>query len=126
MHSVPEEILTGWAQKQGPLILTTVDGEGVPNSIYATCVGMTPDGRIIVADNYFNKTKANIVQGCKVSILFITEEGKSYQVKGTVAYHTEGELYDFMKSWNPSKHPGHAAAVVTGLEFYSGGSRILS
>ena len=59
------------------------------------------------------------------AILFRTNDGASYQVKGPLAYHTAGPAYDFMKSWNPAKHPGHAATVLTVTEAYSGAERLL-
>ncbi|MEA2064264.1 MAG: hypothetical protein U9P14_11235 [Gemmatimonadota bacterium] len=50
----------------------------------------------MVADNYFDKTRKNIQQGSKGSILFILKEGKAYQVKGNLEYHDSGEIFDFM------------------------------
>jgi uncharacterized protein len=125
MQVLTNEIIEAWGQKEGPVVVTTVDKENMPNSVYATCVGMSADHRIVVADNYFSKTKLNIEQGSRVVVLFITEAGKSYQIKGEVEYHTSGVLFDFMKSWNPIKHPGHGAVVVNPLEAYSGKTRIL-
>ena len=45
-----------WNQRDGAIILTTVDSKGMPNSIYATCVGLSDDNRIVIANNYFSKT----------------------------------------------------------------------
>ncbi len=125
MVALNNEIFEAWGQKDGPVVVTTVDHAGIPNSVYATCVGMSADRRIVIADNYFSKTRLNIERGSRISVLFITQAGKSYQVKGEAEYHTAGVLFDFMKSWNPSKHPGHAAVVVNPLEAFSGKERIL-
>lgn len=125
MLMLPNNIIEAWGHKEGPVVVSTVDREGVPNSVDATCVGMSLDHRIVIADNYFFKTKLNIEQGSLITILFITGSGESYQVKGEVEYHTEGVLFEFMKSWNPSKHPGHAAVVVNPLEAYSGKAKLL-
>jgi hypothetical protein len=57
--------------------------------------------------------------------LFITKEGKSFQAKGSLEYHSQGELFDFMKTWNPKKHPGHGAAVLNVEEVYSGKEKLL-
>ena len=114
-----------WEKKEGAVILTTVDAQGVPNSIYATCVNLSDDGRIVVADNYFSKTKKNIGKVHTVSVLFITDEGKSYQVKGDFEYITSGPLYIWMKEWNPTKHPGHGALVINTKEIYSGAEKLL-
>jgi len=113
-----------WEQRDGAIVLTSVDSNGMPNSIYATCVNMSEDGRIVIADNYFSKTKKNIEHKSNLSVLFITTEGKSYQVKGTFEYYTSGDLFTWMKGWNPEKHPGHGALVVNATELYSGAERL--
>lgn len=124
MLTTPNAIINAWSERKGPLILTTVDTNGTPNSIYATCTKMLDDGSIVVADNYFKKTQENILAGSKGSILFITNDGKAYQVKGKIEYHKEGAIFDDMKSWNPKKHPGHAAAVLRVEDAYSGAEKL--
>ena len=83
------------------------------------------ESTIVIANNYFSKTLENILAGSKGTILFLTKEGKSFQIKGRIAYHTEGEIYDDMKKWNPQKHPGHAAAALNVEEVYSGAEKIV-
>ena len=125
MPTLPQEILRAWENRNGPIVLTTVDQQGTPNSIYATCVAAFNDNQIVVADNYFNKTRNNILNGSRASILFITGEGKSYQLKGSIQYHISGEVFDDMKQWNPQKHPGHAAAALHIEAIFSGAEKIL-
>jgi uncharacterized protein len=125
MATLPEQVSKAWENREGPIVLTTVDEDGKPNAIYATCVSKFGEDRIVVANNYFAKTQANIQAGSKGSVLFITKEGKSYQVKGSIVYHKEGAVFDDMKQWNPTKHPGHAAAAVTVEEVYSGSEKLL-
>ena len=125
MALLPEKVKMAWDDHEGPVILTTVSGDGIPNSIYATCVSMFSDDTIVVANNYFSKTMENILSGSKGSILFITKERKSYQIKGSIEYHTEGQIYEDMKKWNPEKHPGHGAAALKGEEVYSGSEKLL-
>jgi len=55
-------------------------------ALYATCVNLYDDDTIVVADNYFDKTKKNILAGSKGSLLFITKENKSFQLKGSFDY----------------------------------------
>lgn len=125
MAQLPEEVRAAWEKREGPIVLTTVDEKGLPNAIYATCVSMFDEETLVVADNYFNKTRKNLRAGSKGSLLFITPEGKSYQVKGRMEYHTEGAVFQDMKKWNPEKHPGHAAAALTVEEVYSGAKKLL-
>jgi len=79
---------------------------------------------IIIANNYFDKTFKNIENGCFGNFLFITDEKKPYQLKGKYEYLTEGPEFDDMKTWNPSKHPGHGVAILTVENIYSGSTRI--
>ena len=125
MSALPENVIKAWENHQGPIILTTVDEDGIPNSIYATCVSLYGNDTVVVANNYFDKTKTNILNGSKGSLLFITKENKSYQLKGSFDYLTSGEIYDDMKKWNPAKHPGHAAAALKIEAVYSGAEKLL-
>ena len=125
MASLPEEVSKAWEDREGPIILSTVNKDGIPNAIYATCVSKFNEDTIVVANNYFSKTLDNINAGSKGSILFITKERKSYQIKGTIEYHTAGSIFEDMKKWNPEEHPGHAAAALKVEEVYSGAKKLL-
>jgi predicted pyridoxine 5'-phosphate oxidase superfamily flavin-nucleotide-binding protein len=80
---------------------------------------------VLIADNYFDKTKKNILAGSKGSILFITKDGTAYQAKGSIKYHREGEIFNDMKTWNPEKHLGHAAVALKVEEIYSGAEKLM-
>jgi predicted pyridoxine 5'-phosphate oxidase superfamily flavin-nucleotide-binding protein len=125
MPALPEEVSKAWENHKGPIILSTVNKEGIPNAIYATCVSKYSEDTLVVANNYFSKTLENITAGSKGSILFITEADKSYQVKGTIEYHKDGPVFEDMKKWNPKKHPGHAAAALKVEAVYSGAEKLL-
>jgi uncharacterized protein len=125
MAVLPEKVSKEWENREGPIILTTVDKDGNPNAIYATCVSKFSEDIIVVANNYFSKTLDNIFAGSKGSLLFITKEGTSYQIKGTIDYHKKGLIFDDMKKWNPTKLPGHAAAALKVEEVYSGAEKLL-
>ncbi len=125
MSNLPENISEAWSKRDGPVVFSTTDSDGNPNAIYATCVNLFENNTVLVADNFFDKTRNNIRSGSKGSVLFITDEGKSFQLKGTIEYHTEGPLFDHMKSWNPSKLPGHATAALKIREAYSGAEKLL-
>lgn len=62
MAALPEKVRQAWADRDGPAILATVDADGTPNIIFASAVGMSGDDRIVVADNYFDKTRKKITQ----------------------------------------------------------------
>ena len=125
MPSLPEEVRSAWRDRDGAVVFATVDPKGVPNAIYVTCVSLHGDDSIVIADNYFVKTLENIRAGSPGTFLFLTRNKRSFQIKGAIGYYTAGEIYDAMKSWNPAKHPGKAAAVINVEEVYSGSDRLL-
>lgn len=124
MTLIPESVRQAWDDRDGPVVLATVGENNAPNIIYVTCVGMLGDKLFVVADNYFDKTRANLKLNNKGALLFIDKKSKSYQVKGTLEYHQDGEVFDFMKSWNPEKHPGHAALALRVDAIYSGSEKL--
>jgi uncharacterized protein len=124
MSTIPDEVVEGWEKREGPIVLTTVNEEGLPNAIYAGCVKMRGNDDIVVADNYFCKTRANIEQGSKGSLLFITADGKSFQLKGALTRHCDDVEHEAMKKWLDAKYPGEAAVVLSPEEVYCGAARI--
>jgi len=125
MANLPDVASKAWDDHEGPVVLTTVDADGNPNAIYATCARKYGEDKLVVADNYFDKTKANILAGSKGSILYITGDKKAYQVKGSLERQTEGPVFDDMKTWNPERLPGHAVAVLSIEEVYCGAEKLL-
>ena len=122
---LPEEVTNAWKDREGPVVLTTVSKDGMPNAIYASIVNMVENGTIAVVDNYFNKTKQNIDSCSKVSVLFITKGHKSYQVKGSFEYHNRRGVYNEMLSWADPKHPRKGVVIVNAQEVYKGGERLV-
>ena len=92
MAALPQVVSQAWDARKGPIVLATVSPEGAPNIIYATCVKKYSEDQLVVADNYFDKTRANIEAGSKGSLLFITEDNKAYQIKGTIDYVKTGPI----------------------------------
>ncbi|MEE9425910.1 MAG: pyridoxamine 5'-phosphate oxidase family protein [Methylococcales bacterium] len=125
MTVLPEQVSSAWKNREGPIILSTVNGDGIPNAIYASCVSIFSSDMIVIANNKFSKTLENILSGSKGSILFITKEGKSYQIKGSIEYHKEGNIFEDMKQWNPKQDLGFGAAALKVEEVYTGAEKLL-
>lgn len=125
MSVLSEVVAYAWEKHEGPIVLATVAPDGTPNVIYATCARRHGDDIYVVADNYMDKTRANIQQGCKGALLFITSERKAFQLKGTFTYETAGPHYDQMKGWLEPRHPGHAAVVLHVEHVYNGATQLL-
>jgi len=121
---LPDIVLKAWENRKDPIVFSTVDKDGIPNSIYATCTWIYDPGTIIIADNFFDKTQWNIFSGSKGAILFLTGEKKSYQIKGSIEYYKSGELFDYMKKMNPAKLPGRAVAVLKVEEIFAGAAKL--
>ena len=125
MALLPEAVSKAWEDRKGPAIFATVNENRVPNAIYVGCMSKFSEDTIVIANNHFSKTQENILAGSEGSILFMTNAGKAYQIKGTIEYFTEGEIFDDMKKWNPSSHPGHGAAAIRVAEVYTGAKKLL-
>lgn len=127
MALLPDSVKAAWEKRAEPFVFTTVDKNGMPNSIYVVCVNWYDD-KIVIADNKFQKTKENLKSGSKGTLLFITneEKAKAYQVKGSLEYQESGALYDEMKKgWLDPKFPGNGATVLNVEEVYSGAEKLL-
>ena len=115
-----------WSEREGPAVLTTVDGAGCPNSIYVGEIRYEPELGFVVADNFFHKTRANIKNNSHGAILFITGDGKAYQAKGPLSYHTDGPVYERMQQWHNKDLPGVAATVLKVTELYRGSEELIT
>jgi len=122
---LPDAVMKAWQEREGPLVLITVSENGIPNAIYASIVKIIADGRIAIADNYFDKTKVNIEKGTVGSLLFITKNRKAYQVKGPIEYYIEGPFYEEMLSWADPKYPRKGVAIVNTETIFKGKEKLL-
>ena len=125
MALLPEAVSKALEDRKGPAIFTTVNKDGLPNTIYVGCLSKFGEDTVVIANNYFSKTQENVLLGGKGSLLFMSNGGGAFQIKGKIEYFTEGEIFDDMKKWNPSSHPGHGAAAIRVEEVYSGAKKLL-
>ncbi len=121
---LPALVRAAWSNRDGYAVLTTVDPTGTPNAVYVGAVREHDEDAIAIADNYFHKTRANLLAGSRGALVFLTKEKKSFQLKGRFEYHNSGPIFDEMKRWNPAQHPGVAVAVLRIEEIYSGAERL--
>lgn len=125
MKKIPEPVLKAWHDREPIAVLNTVAPDGTPNAIYVGVVGLFDDSTFFVANNYFHKTKENILSGSKASLLFITNEKKAFQIKGSIELQDSRPVFDEMKRINPEKYPGHSAAVLHVEAVFSGAEQLL-
>lgn len=124
MKALPEIVQTAWLNREGPGVLATVGADGRPNAVYVNSMRGFGDDTLVIADNYFHKTRANILAGSPGALVFLTKERKSYQLKGRFTYHAAGPVFDDMKTWNPPVHPGVAAAALKVEQVFCGAEQL--
>ncbi len=123
MPHLPPEALDIWNHHVGPAILSTVDPDGQPNTVYVGQVRFEGD-RFLIADVHFDKTRRNIAAGSTGSLLFITEDTRACQVKGTLTTLTSGADYDRVRYWLNDKHDLHAAVALSIDTVYRGADKL--
>jgi len=99
--------------KQKPIPIATATKDGTPNVIFIGLMKILDDETLLLADNFFLKTAANLSEN---SVLcYDTDTKKSYQIKGSAKVYRSGPQFDEMRKWvhgvNP-KLPAKAAVVV--------------
>jgi uncharacterized protein len=125
MNTIPPAVLNAWKEREPICVLATTAPDGTPNAIYVGIVGLFDESTLFIANNYFQKTKENILAGSNASLLFITKEKKAFQIKGPITLEDSGPIFEEMKRINPGKHPGHSAAVLRVESVFSGAERLL-
>jgi uncharacterized protein len=124
MAQLPDSVIAALDQLTTPVVFATVDAQGMPNVIYCMPCMRAGDDTLILADNYFVKTRVNVLHGSPGVVLFMTSEWKAYQVKGTLEYLTSGPHYEQMRAIVDTKHPRVAAVVLHVEEVYSGSEKL--
>jgi uncharacterized protein len=115
MVKMPTEVKEALS-KQKPVPIATATKDGTPNVIFIGLLKILDDETIMLVDNFFLKTAANLSENPRISLLcYDTETKKSYQIKGSVKVQRAGPQFDEMHKWvqsvNP-KLPAKAAIIV--------------
>jgi predicted pyridoxine 5'-phosphate oxidase superfamily flavin-nucleotide-binding protein len=92
-----------------------------PNVVPIAAFRVLDDARLLISDQFFNKTLANMKENPKAAITWWGEKG-GFQIKGTVTIHTDGEIWRqdvaWMKELRPSLKP-KGAVVMTITDVYA-------
>lgn len=125
MAKIPDRVVQAWKERNGPSILTTVDPDGMPNTIWVNIVCLHGEDRIGIGDIVFSKTRRNLEQpNCPGNYLWLTQAGKSFQLKGRISYEKEGPLFDAVKAVTDPKFELVGAAVLHVDEAWEGAERL--
>lgn len=115
MVKMPPEVKEALA-KQKPIPIATATKDGTPNVIFIGLMKILDDETLLLADNFFLKTAANLSENPRISVLcYDSETKRSYQIKGSAKTYKAGPIFEEMRKWvhgvNP-KLPAKAAVVV--------------
>jgi hypothetical protein len=87
--------------------VATASKKGIPNVTPIAFVLLVKDDTIWLADNFMQKTLANVRENPHLAVyLYDSESKKCFQVKGSVDIRTNGEDYEKMKKMVHEKKPG--------------------
>ena len=85
-----------------------------PNVVPIAAFRVLEDGTLLISDQFFNKTLANMKENPKAAISWWGEKG-GFQIKGTVTIHTDGEIWRqdlaWMKEIRPNLKPKGAVVL---------------
>ena len=81
------------------VFLATASIQGVPNVVPIGFARPIDDETILIADNYMNKTRKNLDENPKLSLIVSDAKTFPYQVKGTVEIFESGEYFDQVVDW---------------------------
>ena len=111
--------------KQEFFPVATCDRQGIPNVVYIKYLKVVDDQTVLIADNYLQKTRDNILSNPQLSFVVLDKEKGSYQIKGAAKRMIDGPLYGEIQKWVPAKYPREAAIVVTVEQVYNGAKQIV-
>ena len=119
MAQLPEAVKNAISQKD-LFSVATISKNGTLNVIYTKYLKAINDETILMADNYFHKTRDNILSNGKIAFAVLDDEKGSFQIKGTAERFTEGPMFDEVQKWVPDRLPRVAAVVMHVEDIYNG------
>jgi uncharacterized protein len=84
--------------------LATASGDGTPNVVVVAAFRLLDDESLLVSDQYFLKTLANLRENPKVAFSWWGEKG-GFQIKGTATIHTCGPVFEDDVEWMKARWP---------------------
>ena len=101
------------------VFFATASNKGAPNAVPIGAFKLLDDETMLISDQYFNKTLANLQENPQAAISFWGEKG-GVQIKGTVTIHTSGEIFTkdvaWVKELKPNLVPKSAIVMkITGV-----------
>jgi len=80
------------------VVLSTSTLDGIPNAVPVGAKKIIDSETILISDQFFNKTLANMKANPRVSVTY-WQGHEGYQLKGTVTIETSGQRYEETAQW---------------------------
>jgi predicted pyridoxine 5'-phosphate oxidase superfamily flavin-nucleotide-binding protein len=94
----------------------TCDKNFKPNVNAVACCKVVAQNQVLFTDNYFNKTRQNLLENNQVSLSFWNpvdgSNNEGYQLKGTAEVITEGKWKDRVDNDPDNTGLSHKAAIL--------------
>ena len=84
--------------------LATSSKKGIPNNVPIAAFKLLDDGTLLISNQYFNKTLANMKENPAIALSWWGEKG-GFQIKGTVTLHTDDETFRQNVAWMKEAWP---------------------
>ena len=94
--------------------LATSSRDRMPNVVPIAAFRVLDDATLLISDQFFNKTLANMKANPKAALSWWGEKG-GFQIKGEVTMHTDGKIWQqdvaWMKELRPNLKPKGAIVM---------------
>jgi len=96
--------------------LSTASKSGIPNAVPIGAFKLLDDETMLISDQFFNKTLANLKENHHAGITWWGEKG-GFQIKGTTTIHTSDAVFKEDAAWIKELKPNLVAksAIVLAI-----------
>lgn len=84
--------------KVATVVLSTATSDGTPNAVPVGAKKIIDSETVLISDQYFNKTLANMKANPWVAVTY-WEGSEGYQLKGPVTIETSGKQFEETAQW---------------------------
>jgi len=85
-------------EKVPAAIVATATPDGEPNAVPVGAKKIIDDETILISDQFFNKTLANMKSNPRIAVSF-WEGHEGYQLKGSITIETSGKRFEETAKW---------------------------
>ena len=86
------------------VFLATAGKDGIPNVVPIGAFKLLDDETLLISDQFFNKTLANMKANPHIALSYWGEKG-GFQIKGAVTLHTDDEIFRQDVAWIKELRP---------------------